>query len=166
MAVLSPIWSAKRVTAKRVRQRIGAIMQWAVAQGLRMDNPAGDAISAALPKNTAVQKHQRALPHAEVAGALRRVRPCDAYAGIGLAFELLVLTATRSGEAWNASWDEIDRGGAVWTTPARRMKNGREHRVPLSDRALEVLDDARGLAGAGAWVLPSPTGRALHQSTT
>ena len=93
------------------------------------------------------------------------MRRCDAYAGIRLAFEFLVLTATRSGEARNASWDEIDRGGAVWTIPARRMKNGREHRVPLSDRALEVLDDARGLAGAGAWVFPSPTGRALHQST-
>ena len=63
MAVLSPIWSAKRVTAKRVRQRIGAVMKWAIAQGLRIDNPAGDAISAALPKHTAIQKHQRALPH-------------------------------------------------------------------------------------------------------
>ena len=165
MAVLSPIWSAKRVTAKRVRQRIGAVMKWAIAQGLRMDNPAGDAISAALPKHTAIQKHQRALPHAEVAAALRRVRRCDAYPGIRLAFEFLVLTAVRSGEAREARWDEIDRDGAVWTITAERMKNGREHRVPLADRALEVLDDARELADAGAWVFPSPTGRALHQST-
>ena len=165
MAVLSPIWSAKRVTAKRVRQRIGAVMKWAIAQGLRMDNPAGDAISAALPKNTAVQKHQRALPHAHVAAALRRVRRCDVYPDIRLAFEFLVLTATRSGEARNASWDQIDCSGAVWTIPARRMKNGREHRVPLSNRALKVLDDARGLAEADGWVFPSPTGRALRQST-
>ncbi len=165
MDVLSPIWSTKRVTAKRVRQRIGSVMKWAIAQGLRMDNPAGDAISAALPKNTAVQKHQRALPHAEVGAALRRVRRCDAYPGIRLAFEFLVLTATRSGEARNADWGEIDCAAAVWTIPARRMKNGREHRVPLSNRALEVLDDARNLADAGGWVFPSPTGRALHQST-
>ena len=165
MAILSPIWSAKRVTAMRVRQRIGAVMKWAVAQGLRMDNPAGDAISAALPKHTAIQKHQRALPHAEVAAALRRVQRCDAYRGIRLAFEFLVLTATRSGEARNASWDEIDCASAVWTIPAERMKNGREHRVPLSDRALEVLEEARGLADADGWAFPSPTGRALHQST-
>ena len=165
MDVLSPIWSIKRITAKRVRQRIGAVMKWAIAQGLRMDNPAGGAISAALPKSTTVQKHQRALPHAEVGAALRRVRGCDAYQGIRLAFEFLVLTAGRSGEVREAHWDEIDRDGAVWTIPAERMKNGREHRVPLPDRALEVLDDAGDLADADRWVFPSPTGRALHQST-
>ena len=163
MAVLLPIWSTRRVTASRVRQRIGAVMKWAVAQGLRADNPAGDAISAALPKTAAVQRHQRALPHAEVRAALARVRRCDACRGIRLAFEFLVLTATRSGEVRNARWQEIDRDGAVWTIPAARMKNGREHRVPLSHRALEVLDEARDLAAAGGWLFPSPRGRALHQ---
>ncbi|MYB36180.1 MAG: tyrosine-type recombinase/integrase [Gammaproteobacteria bacterium] len=163
MAVLLPIWSTRRVTAGRVRQRIGAVMKWAVAQGLRADNPAGDAISAALPRTAAVQRHQRALPHAEVRAALARVRDCDAHAGIRLAFEFLVLTATRSGEVRNARWEEIDRDGAVWTVPAERMKNSREHRVPLSNRALEVLDEARELAMAGGWVFPSPRGGALHQ---
>ena len=84
--------------------------------------------------------------------------------GLRLAFEFLVLTAARSGEARNARWDEIDRDDAVWTVPAERMKAGREHRVPLLDRALEVLDGARELADAGGWVFPSPTGRALHPS--
>ena len=163
MAVLLPIWSTKRVTAGRVRQRIGAVMKWAVAQGLRVDNPAGDAISAALPRTAAVRRHQRALPHAEVRAALARVRGCDASRGIRLAFEFLVLTAARSGEVRNARWEEIDRDGAVWTVPADRMKNGREHRVPLSDRALEVLDDAQELAVAGGWVFPSPRGRAMPQ---
>ena len=163
MAVLLPIWSTRRVTATRVRQRIGAVMKWAVAQGLRADNPAGEAIAAALPKTAPVQRHQRALPHARVRAALARVRSCDAYRGIRLAFEFLVLTAARSGEVRNAGWEEIDRDGAVWTIPAARMKNGREHRVPLSDHALEVLDEARELAAAGNWVFPSPTGRALHQ---
>ncbi len=163
MAVLLPIWSTKRVTASRVRQRIGAVMKWAVAQGLRADNPAGDAISAALPRNAAVQRHQRALPHAEVRAALTRVRGCDTSPGIRLAFEFLVLTATRSGEVRNARWEEIDRDGAVWTIPAERMKNGREHRVPLSDRALEVLDEAQELAAADGWVFPSPRDRAIPQ---
>ena len=163
MAVLLPIWSTKRATAGRVRQRIGAVMKWAVAQGLRADNPAGDAISAALPRTTPVRRHQRALPHAEVRAALARVRGCGASRGLRLAFEFLVLTATRSGEVRNARWDEIDRDGAVWTIPAERMKNGREHRVPLSDRALELLDEAAKLATADGSVFPSPRGRVLPQ---
>ena len=165
MDVLLPIWSTKRVTASRVRQRIGAVMKWAIAQGLRDDNPAGEAIAAALPKTAAVQRHQRALPHAEVRAALDRIRGCDAYLGVRLAFEFLVLTAARSGEVRNARWDEIDREGALWTVPAERMKNGREHRVPLSDRALEVLDEALELPAANDLLFPSPTGRVLPQKT-
>ena len=165
MDVLLPIWSTRHVTATRVRQRIGAVMKWAIAQGLRDDNPAGEAIAAALPKTGHVQRHQRALPHAGVRAALDRVRRCDAYRGLRLAFEFLVLTAARSGEVRHALWDEIDRDGAVWTVPAERMKNGREHRVPLSDRALEVLDEALELPAACGLLFPSPTGRALPQKT-
>ena len=106
--VLLPIWSTKRVTASHVRQRIGAVMKWAIAQGLRDDNPAGEAIAAALPKTAAVQRRQRALPHAEVRAALDRIRNCDTYRGVRLAFEFLMLTAGRSGEVRNAPWQEID----------------------------------------------------------
>ena len=144
MAVLLPIWSTRRETARRVRQRIGAVMKWAVAQGYRDDNPAGDVLSAALPKTAVRQQHMRALPHAEVGAALERVKGSGAYLGTMLAFEFLVLTAARSGEVRNARWEQVDRDGAVWTIPAERMKAGREHRVPLSPRALEVLDGARG----------------------
>ena len=158
MAVLLPIWSTKRVTAGRVRQRIGAVMKWAVAQGYRDDNPAGDAISAALPKAAVRKQHMRALPHAEVAAALQRVKGSGAYPGAMLAFEFLVLTAARSGEVRNARWEQIDRAGAVWTIPAERMKAGREHRVPLSPRALEVLDGAAELFDGAGLVFPSPTG--------
>ena len=164
MAVLRPIWSTKRVTAGRLRQRIGAVMKWAVAQGYRDDNPAGEVISAALPNNRVAAKHQRALPHAEVGAALARVRASTGYAGTVLSFEFLVLTAARSGEVRNARWTEIDRDGAVWTIPAERMKAGREHRVPLSPRAVEVLDEAaERLAGDGL-VFPSPTGRVPNHS--
>ena len=74
MAVLLPIWNEERETARRVRQRIGAISKWAVAQGYRLDNPAGDAICSALPKNGVAKKYHRALPHAEVADAIAIVR--------------------------------------------------------------------------------------------
>ena len=74
MAVLLPIWNEKPETARRVRQRVGAIMKWAVAQGYRPDNPAGDALGAALPKHSVAKRHHRALPHAEVAGAIAKVQ--------------------------------------------------------------------------------------------
>ncbi len=159
MAVLQPIWTEKRETAKRVRSRIGAVMKWAVAQGHRPDNPAGEALAAALPNNAGRRVHHKALPHVEVGAALRKVRGSDAYRGAVLALELLVLTATRSGEVRTAVWDDIDMEGAVWTIPAERMKAGLEHRVPLSDRALRVLDEARRELTHGDGILfPSPTG--------
>ena len=143
MEVLLPIWATKRETARRVRQRIGAVMKWAVAQGYREDNPAGDAISTALPKNTVRRQHQRALPHAQVAEALGRVRASKAHRATALAFEFLVLTACRSGEVRGARWDEVDDAAASWTVPPTRMKAKLEHRVPLSNRAVAVLDEAR-----------------------
>ena len=159
MAVLQPIWTEKRETAKRVRSRIGAVMKWAVAQGHRPDNPAGEALAAALPNNAGRRVHHKALPHVEVRAALRMVRGSDVYRGAVLALELLVLTATRSGEVRTAVWDDIDMEGAVWTIPAERMKAGLEHRVPLSDRALRVLDEARRELTHGDGILfPSPTG--------
>ena len=165
MAVLLPIWSTKRETATRVRQRIGAICKWAVAQGYREDNPAGDAISAALPKNKVRRQHQRALPYAEVGDALIRVRASRAHRSTLLAFEFLVLTACRSGDVRGARWQEVDAAAGIWTVPAERMKAKLEHRVPLSREALRVLDQASELADKSGLVFPSPTGRELSDST-
>ncbi|WP_419166417.1 tyrosine-type recombinase/integrase [Candidatus Palauibacter sp.] len=158
MAVVGPMWNERRETARRVRQRIGAVMKWAVAKGYREDNPAGDAIGAALPKNGAPRKHHRALPHRDVTGALRAVRASRAWAGTRLCFEFLVLSATRSGEARLARWDEIDLEGATWTVPADRTKTGREHRVPLAARALEVLAEAREIADGSGVIFPGVRG--------
>ncbi len=154
MGVLTPIWTDRHVTATRVRHRIAAVMKWAIAQGHRPDNPAGEALAAALPRVEAARTHFRALPHAEIGAALARVRASDKLS-VRLALEFLVLCAVRSGEARGARWDEMDRNAATWTIPARRMKAGREHRVPLSDRALAVLDEAAAIR-AGALVFPSP----------
>ena len=165
MAVLIPHWHTKTETMRRVRQRIGAVMKWAVAQGHRDDNPAGDAIAAALPKGGSVRRHQRALPFRDVGAALARVRTSDAYRPAVLAFEFLVLTACRSSEVRFATWDEIDFVSATWTIPARRMKARREHRVPLSARALEVLREASALADGSGLVFPSQRARAIHGGT-
>ena len=140
-------------------------MKWTVAQDYREDNPAGDAISAALPKNSVRRQHQKALPHAQVAEALGRVRSSKAHRATALAFEFLVLTACRSGEVRRARWDEVDDAAATWTVPPVRMKAKLEHRVPLSNRAVAVLDEAREISDRSGLVLPSPTGRVLSDST-
>ena len=165
MGVLLPIWNAKRETARRIRQRISAIMRWAVAEGHRTDNPAGEVLGAALPKNGNSQKHFRALPFGKVAQALQRVRKSGAYPGTALCLEFVTLCAVRSGEARLARWEEIDEASATWTIPTERMKAKREHRVPLSSRALEVLWEARKLVDDSGLIFPSVTGRALSDST-
>ena len=163
MEVLLPIWNEKRVTARRVRHRISAVMRWAVAQGYREDNPAGEAIGAALPKNGVRPQHLPALPYAEVAGALEQVRRSGAYPGTVLAFEFLVLTACRSGEVRGARWDEIDLEAREWRIPPERMKTGREHRVPLSTGGLAVLREARALSDGSGPVFPSARGGLLSK---
>ena len=116
-------------------------------------------------------EHYRALPHAQVAAALDAVRACDAWEGCRLAFEFLVLTAVRSGEARGAVWSEIGFDCATWTLPAGRMKIGVEHQVPLSKRAVAVLRcahdsralrNARRLGGRPDLVFPSPRGRVIQ----
>ncbi|MDE0420869.1 MAG: site-specific integrase [Gammaproteobacteria bacterium] len=141
-------------------------MKWAVAQGHRADNPAGEALGAALPNNSVPRQHLKAMPHADVTAALKRIRATDAPRGTVLALEFLVLTAVRSGEVRKAVWDDIDVDAAVWTIPAGRMKAGREHRVPLSDRALAVLDEARReLPHRDGIAFPSPTGGIQRNGT-
>ena len=165
MAVLIPHWHTKNETMRRVRQRIGAVMKWAVAQGYRDDNPAGDAISAALPKTGTVRKHQRALPFADVGATLDKVKTSGAFKSTVLALEFLVLTACRSSEVRLAKWDEVDLGSETWTVPASRMKAKRDHRVPLSARAVEILHEAGELSGGTGLVFPSAHGRALSDNT-
>ena len=142
MRVLTPIWSTKPTTAKRIRQRISAIMAWAVAQGYRADDPAGSAITKALPKTNGPKKHLASVPHRQAAQAIRKIRKSDGWAPARLATEFVILTATRSGEVRGATWAEIDLDAALWTIPAERMKAGREHRVPLASEGLRVLSDA------------------------
>ena len=164
LGVLSPIWTPKRETARRVRQRIGAVMKWAIAEGHRESNPV-DAIGAALPKNGVHRAHHKAVPYDRAGLALAKVRTSNAYIGTILAFQFLVLTAARSGEVRGARWDEIDFDAAIWTVPAARMKAGRDHRVPLSAAALGVLRDAREYAGDSALVFPSARGLVMSDMT-
>ena len=158
-------WNRKGVTARVVRQRIGSVMKWAVAQGYREDNPAGDAISAALPRNGSRVQHRPALPHQRVGAALDRVRSSGANASTKLCVELLVLTACRSGEVRRAKWSEFDLEKSIWTIPEDRTKSGREHRVPLSTGAKRVLGEAKALGASNGVVFPGLRGKPLSDIT-
>ena len=164
LAVLSPHWTSKRETMRRLKGRIAAVMAWAIAEGHRDDDPTATIVKA-LPRNGATVEHHRALPHGDVAVAMATVAASGAWAGTKLGLAFLTLTATRSGEVRGARWSEIDRDAAVWTIPGDRAKTGRPHRVPLSPQALAVLDEAEALSDAAGLIFASPTGRPLSDST-
>ena len=164
--VLTPLWSQKPETAKKLRQRIGTVMKWAVAQGYRADNPAGDAIDGALPKHNAAQtEHRKALPYAGVAAALATVEASGAWGGSKRCLRFLTLTAVRSIEARGARWDEVDLEAATWTIPATRMKSKRGHRVPLSAGALAVLRDALAESDGSELVFATLGGKVAGDAT-
>lgn len=165
MTCLIPIWTDKPETARRLRRRLSAVFKWSVAQGFRGDDPAGDAISKALPRSNGRTRHMKALPYAEVSDALAKIRASGAHPGTKLCFELLVLTATRSGEARLATWDEIDFKKKIWIIPPERMKMAREHRIPLSKHAVKLLAKAQKLADGSGLVFPSITGKPLSDNT-
>ena len=141
LAVLKPIWSTKAETASRVRGRIEKVLDAAKAKGFRGgENPARwrGHLDHLLPKPSKLARgHHPAMPYEEVAGFIAELRKREASAA--LALELCILTAARSGEVLGMRWPEIDFDKKIWTVPAERMKAGREHRVPLSPRAVAIL---------------------------
>ena len=165
LAVLTPIWTTKPETGRKVRQNIRATLKWCQAHGFVQFNAAGEAIDGALPRMPAVKAHFRALPYAEIPEALDIVQASGASRVAKLALKFLIFTAVRSGEVRGAVWPEIR--GDVWKVPRERMKAGAEHRVPLSAPALEVLEQARALNDSSALIFPSPIrrGRELSNMT-
>jgi integrase len=154
LKVLSPIWLTKAETARRVRQRIGTALDWAKAAGHRSASNPIKEISKALPRQSDRKVHHAALPYSEVPAFVRRLRSGDAATLSSLAFEFLVLTAARTSEVLEARWSEIEVEQTAWTIPAARMKAGREHRVPLAPRCVDLLSQARALSAGSDFVFP------------
>jgi integrase len=143
LSALEPFWNEKPETASRVRGRIESILDWAKARRLRDgENPARwrGHLENLLPARRKVRRveHFAAVPYEEVPGCMVALRGEDTV--MARALEFLALTAARSGEVLGATWDEIDLAKRVWTVPGERMKGDREHRVPLSNRAVEILE--------------------------
>ena len=161
---LRRVWHHRPETARRLRQRISAVMEWAVTMQLRPDNPC-DRVRQVLGPQQDLVKHMEALHHSDVAAAIRTIQATGATEAVKLAFEFLVLTATRSGEVRGARWEEVDLAARVWTILPTRTKSKREHRVPLSRRAMEILTAARSLRGGqSALVFPGQSGGAIGET--
>jgi integrase len=163
LQALEPIWTTKTETAARVRGRIEAVLDWAKARGYRNgENPARwrGHLDKLLPAQSklAPLTHHAAMPVAEVPGFVHALRTQQGTAA--RAFEFLILTAARTGEVAGAKWSEIDAVGATWNVPAQRMKGGREHRVPLSTPAVDILANVRAANGAGEFIF---SGRRLSK---
>jgi integrase len=150
--------------AVKVQHRILSVFKYAVASGLRGDNPAtSDAL--ALPKFERNTKNNRSLPYGQIAKALVMVDESGAFQSTKLAIKFVAYTAGRSGEVRGAVWDEIDMANAVWTIPAGRMKMNRVHKVPLSAAAIDVLEQSRVLGDGAGLVFPSAHKNELSDNT-
>lgn len=165
--ILEPVWATKTETASRLRGRIESVLDWATVRGFRKgDNPARwkgclDKVLAK-PGKVAKVEHHAALPIDQVPAFMRELRQRHGIAARAL--EVLILTAARSGEIRGATWNEIDLQAKVWTVPADRMKAGREHRVPLPDRVVEIIKALPRIEGTDL-VFPAPRGGMLSDMT-
>lgn len=167
LRILEPIWTAKNETATRLRGRIELVLDWATVRGYRTgNNPARwkghlDKLLAP-PSKVQKVKHHAALPYSEINEFMRLLVERDGMASLALQF--VILTAARSGEVRGARWDEIDRTNRTWTIPADRMKAGKEHQIPLSDAAIEVLNRVPVIMD-NPLIFPAPRGGLLSDMT-
>jgi len=150
LRILSPIWVTKAETAKRVRQRLSTVLKYCVAQQWRTDDPADIAIVKALPYLKKKVQHRKSISYNDVSDFIETVSKSSAGLSTKLGLEFLILTATRSGEVRNARWNEIK--GSLWIIPEERMKAGIEHRVPLSNRCMEILDEAKNINQGSGYI--------------
>ena len=161
LQILAPIWSTKPETAGRLRGRIEVILDWARARGYRdVENPARwkGLLDVLLPKRSKLRRvqHHPALAYAELAGFMVALRERPGVAARAL--EFTVLTAARSGETRGVTFAEIDLAAKLWTVPGARMKAGRDHRVPLGERAVAIVSEmmAEAKEDVGADISTAP----------
>lgn len=151
--VLAPIWLSKPETARRVRQRIATVLDWACAKGFRATEAPMRSIAKGLPRQPKKDRHFAAMSYADVPAFVEKLRERESVGRVAL--EALILTAARSGEIRGACWSELDLDNRIWLVPAERMKMGRTHLVPLSDAAVAAFERAKAFkVGASDLVFP------------
>lgn len=166
MSVLTPIWLSKPATARRVRQRVGLVLDWARARGYRASGSPTREIGKALPAHKQVQRHFPALPYSDVPEFLSALKETGATASTKAALEFLVLTASRTNEVLGARWSEINFEARTWTLPGERTKSRRPHTVPLAARAIGILKAMKAEhSGRGEFVFEARNGERLSSMT-
>jgi integrase len=159
--VLSSIWVTKPETARRVRQRMATVLDWAKVRQFRSGENPVEGVSMALPRQPDRKKHFSALPYSDVSQFVANLPTSGINEPAMLAFEFLILTAARTNEVLGATWEEVDLDQGVWTVSPERMKSGRAHRVPLAPRCVEIIQRLREIGGNNVLVFP---GRSLDRS--
>jgi len=160
MKAIEPIWATKPETANRLRGRIESVLDWAKARGFRAgENPARwkGHLDQLLPARSKVRRveHHAALPYRQIGSFMTGLRQQDMVAARAL--ELAILTAARTSEVLNATWDEIDLVNKVWAIPGARMKSGKDHKIPLSAPAIAIIESMQAIR-KGAFVFPGRKG--------
>ena len=155
LRVLTPIWTTRNETARRVRQRIRAVLSYCHAHSFVDQNVAGDGITGGLPTVSSKQRHHRSVGYEEIGDVLETLRTGRGSTATKLCLRFTILTAVRSGEARAASWEEIDEKARVWRIPGSRTKTAEELVQPLSEPALEVLAQARAIDDGSGYIFPS-----------
>jgi len=161
LSIIKPIWTDKHATARILRNKIECILDYAIAHEYRAGpNPAKwrENLKHILPDHSDETRHHAAIPYGDVPDLMRVLRLDTSIASSALQF--LILTAVRSNEACGATWNEIDLTTKTWTIPAERMKTGREHRVPLSEQAVAILDEMKSIR-RGPLVFPGSHDRQM-----
>jgi len=156
LAVLEPIWTSKPDTAKKIRQRLNMVINWARGKRLYTGDDPIKMAELSLPKTKQSKNHFKSLNYDGLPSLFEEIAASSATTQSKLALQFTILTCCRTAEVLNSTWDEIDLVKAIWTIPAERMKAGEPHIVPLSYTALKVLKKAHVLRSASELIFPSP----------
>ena len=166
LIVLTPIWNTKGDTAKKIKQRLRMIIKWARAQGYFQGDDPVELAEQALPKQLKSDDHHKSLEFEKLPEMISNLRKSKISLPTKLALEFTILSACRTSEVLNAKWEEIDLTKLIWSIPSERMKGGKVHQVPLTDRMTVILNDCQKLKTNNDLLFPSEiNGEALSNNT-
>ena len=166
LRVLTPIWNTKGDTAKKIKQRLRMIIKWARAQGFFQGDDPVELAEQALPKQLKSDDHHKSLEFEKLPEMISNLRKSKISLPTKLALEFTILSACRTSEVLNAKWEEIDLTKLIWSIPSERMKGGKVHQVPLTDRMTVILNDCKKLKTNNDLLFPSEiNGEALSNNT-
>ena len=166
LSVLSPIWNTRTDTARKLKQRIRLIIKWARAKGFFQGDDPVELAEQALPRKKRSDNHHKSLSYKDVPDLIVKIKESKISLPTQLAIQFTILSACRTSEVLRASWDEIDMQNLIWTIPAKRMKTGKIHEVPISSGMKDVLKDAKDKIGSPDYIFSSDqSGKELSNNT-